>query len=221
MLPVIVEGVRRNFTSSSAFLYSVSLLDESGQRLLVLGLERHEALPIVAALNQLPLPRPETINVMAETLKSLNTGLEGIRIISHSMLPPLYNLCTCQLILHTGETTQELTRQMRPGDAIGLALLMAAPLFASDELFQQQGIVLAADQTPELVFARYLLRQEGIRLPEGKKLRLGYSKTPLRDALVKEFKASLAGKAPIFPEEEMELHKKAYLAFLIGESIQV
>jgi len=76
MILVRVEGVRRNFTVASAILYSVSLIDETGQRLLVFGLERHEALPIVAALNHLTLPRPETINLMAETLILLNSRLE-------------------------------------------------------------------------------------------------------------------------------------------------
>jgi uncharacterized protein YndB with AHSA1/START domain len=52
-------------------------------------------------------------------------------------------------------------------------------------------------------------------LPEGKQLRLGYSKTPLRNALVKEFKATLSGKAPIFPEEDMEQRKQDYLAFVL------
>ena len=218
MIPVRVEGVRRNFTVTSAFLYSVSLIDDTGQRLLVFCLERHEALPIVVALNHLTLPRPETIHLMAETLTLLHSQLSEVHIESHSMLPPLYNLCECQLSFRTGETVQEQTRQMRPGDVVGLALLMEAPIFVSDELFKQMGVLLAEGQTPELVFARYLLKQEGITLPEGKKLRLGHSKTPLRDALVKEFKASLFGKAPIFPEEDMERRKKEYLTFLLGES---
>ncbi|HJT57588.1 MAG TPA: bifunctional nuclease domain-containing protein [Ktedonobacteraceae bacterium] len=217
MIPVSVEGVRRNFTTSSAFLYSVSLIDETGRRMLVLGVERHEALPIVAALNHFTLPRQEAINLLAETLTSLNYTLEEICIESHSMLPPMYNLCRCRFRLRNGETVQEQTRTMRPGDAVGLTLLMEAPLFVSDELFQQMGVPLAEGQMPELVFAKYLLNREGITLPEGKKLRLGYSKTPLRDALVKEFKASLSGKAPIFPEEEVEQRKKEYKAFLLGD----
>ena len=95
---------------------------------------------------------------------------------------------------------------------------MKAPLLVSDELFKQMGGPLAEGQAPELVFARYLLHREGITLPEGKQLRLGHSKTPLRDALVKEFKASLLlGKAPIFPEEDMEQRKKDYLAFVLGK----
>jgi bifunctional DNase/RNase len=220
MIPVSVEGVRRNFGISSVFMYSVSLLDETGKRLLVFHVERHEAWPIVAALNEVTLPRQETINVMADTLKSLNCILEEVCIESHSMIPPLYNLCSCMLRWRTGEGVQEQAMTLRPGDAVGLALLMQAPLLISEEIFQQMGIPLSEGETPELVFARYLLRQEGITLLEGKKLRLGYSGTPLRDALVKEFKASLLGKAPPFPEEDMERRKKDYLAFLLGEDAE-
>ena len=199
MIPVKVEGVRRNFTASSPFLYSASLIDEPGQHLLVFGLERHEAWPIVAALNHLILPRPDAITLMAETLMLLNHELEEVRLESYSMLPPLYHLCQCQLRWHTGSTVQEQTRQMRIGDAIELALLLEAPILVSDELLTQMGVLLSNGRTPELVFARHLLKQEGITVPEDKKLRLGHSKTPLRDALVKEFKASLLGKAPVFP----------------------
>ena len=219
MIPVSVEGVRRNFGIGSVFMYSVSLIDETGHRLLILGVERHEALPIVAALNNLILPRQETINVMVETLKLLNSTLEEVLIEHLSVLPPIYNLCSCVLRWRNRETVQEQVMNVRPGDAVGLALLMETPIFISDELFNQMGIPLAEGQTPELVFARYLLKSEGITLSEGKALRLGHSKTPLRDALVKEFKATLSGKAPPFPEEEMEQRKKAYLAFLLGEEV--
>ncbi|WP_165422894.1 bifunctional nuclease family protein [Ktedonosporobacter rubrisoli] len=218
MIPIKVEGVRRNFIASSPFLYSVSLTDDAGKRLLLFSIERHEALPIVAALNHLTLPRPGTLNLLAETLTLLNTRLEEAYIESFSILPPLYHLCKCRLSFRSGGTKQEQTRQMRPGDLVGLALLMEAPILVSDELFAQMGIPLTDGLTPELVFARYLLKQEGITLPEGQKLRLGFSKTPLRDALVKEFKASFLGKGPIFPEEDMEQRKKEYLAFLLGQS---
>ena len=220
MIPVHVEGVRRNFTASSAFLYSVTLIDESSQRIFIFGIERHEALPIVAALHDLPVPRPQTINVMVDTLRLQGSILEEVRIEHFSMLPPIYNLCSCILHWLNGEVVREQVLNVRPGDVLALALLMEAPLFISDALSQQIGVVLAEGETPELLFARYLLRQEEVTLPEGKTLRLGFGKTPLRDALVKEFRASLQGKAPIFPEEDMEQRKKDYLAFLLGEDIQ-
>lgn len=215
MIPVSVEGVRRNFTTDSPLMYSATLVDESERRIFVFGIERHEALPIVAALHDLPLPRPPTITVMVETLKLLGCTLEEARIEQFSRLPPLYHLCSCVLRWRTGEGSREQALHLRPGDAVALALLMNAPLFISDELASQIGVALAEGETPELLFARYVLRREGIALPEGKQLRLGYSKTPLRDVLVKEFRAALQGKAPVFPEEDLEQRKQDYLAFLL------
>jgi bifunctional DNase/RNase len=197
-------------------MYSVTLIDESQQRIFVFGIERQEALPIVAALHDLPLPRPPTITVMVETLKLLGCALEEVRIEGFSVLPPLYHLCSCVLRWRSGEAVREQALHMRPGDVVALALLMKAPLFISDELANQMGVALAEGETPELFFARYVLKQEGITLPEGKRLRLGFSKTPLRDALVKEFKAALQGKAPPFPEADLEQRKGDYLAFLLG-----
>lgn len=220
MIPVSIEGVRRNFSISSVFMYSVSLIDDSCQRLFIFGIERQEALPLVAALHDLPLPRPQTITVMVETLKLLGSILEEACIEQLSTVPSLYNLCSCVLRWRTGEAVREHALYMRPGDVLALAFLMKAPIFLSDELSKQIGVGLAEGETPELFFARYILRQEGVRLAEGKKLRLGFSKTPLRDALVKEFKASLLGKAPPFPEEDMEQRKKNYLAILLGEETQ-
>jgi len=221
MIPVSIEGVRRNFTTSSVFMYSVILIDESRQRVYIFGIERQEALPIVAALHDLPLPRPQTINMMVDTLKLLNSTLEEVHIENFSMLPPLYNLCSCMLRWHNDETVREQALILRPGDVLALALLLKAPLFISEEVANQIGSALPEGGTPELVFAWYLLKQEGVTLPESKKLRLGFSKTPLRDALVKEFKASLQGKAPPFPEEDMEQRKRDYLAFLLGEGGQI
>src|SRR5437588_720106 len=129
MIPVSIEGVRRNFGISSVFMYTVTLIDETGQRIFNILVERHEALPIVAALHNLPLPRPQTINVMANTLKF------------HS-----------------------------------------------------------------------------ITLPEVQTLLMGFSKTAMGDARLKELKASLAGKAPPFPEENLEQRKKDSLTFLLGSA---
>lgn len=221
MVPVSVEGVRRNFTTSAPLMYSVTLMDENNRRIFVFSIERHEALPIVAALHDWTLPRPQIVNVMAETLKLLNSTLEEVRIEDYSMLPPVYHLCSCVLRWRTSETVRDQALNMRAGDVVALALLMKAPVWISDELAKKIGVPLPEGETPELLFARFVLRQEGITLSEGKKLRLGFSKTPLRDALVKEFKASLQGKAPIFPEEDVEQRKKDYLAFILGEEVRV
>jgi bifunctional DNase/RNase len=214
MIPVSVEGVRRNFTISSVFMYTVTLVDEPGRRMFNLGVERHEALAIVAALHHLTLPRPQTINLLADTLAFHSVALDEIRL--ERVRPSPIFLVTATLLWRPSDNrTREQTRDMRPGDAIGLALLMESPFVLSDDLAQQTGTTLADGKTPELCMIDELLKREGIVLPEGKKLRLGYSKTPMRDALVKEFKASLLGKAPPFPEEDLAQRKKDLLSFLL------
>src|SRR5579885_2097045 len=161
MIPVSIEGVRRNFTTDSPLMYSVTLIDESRQRLFIFGIERQEALPIVAALHDLPVPRPQTITLMVDTLKLLGWTLEEGRIEQFSMLPPLYHLCSCVLRWRSGEAVREQALYMRAGDVVALVLLMKAPLFVSEELAGQIGVALAEGETPELMFARYILRQIG------------------------------------------------------------
>ena len=68
----------------------------------------------------------------------------------------------------------------------------------------------AAEQDDLRAFYRTLRQQAG----------LGHEGA-LRDALVKEFKADLLGKASPFPEEDREQRKQDYLAFLLGDSVQL
>jgi len=217
MIPVSIEGVRRNFGISSVFMYTVTLIDETGQRIFNILVERHEALPIVAALHNLPLPRPQTINVMANTLKFHSITLAEMCLERISM-SPVYLLSTVLRWHKDDKSETEQKLDMSPGDALGLALLTGCPLLFSDELAKQLGVPLSEGQTPELYLINDLLRREGITLPEGKNLRMGFSKTPMRDALLKEFKASLLGKAPPFPEENLEQRKKDFLTFLLGSA---
>ena len=217
MVPVRIEGVRRNFGISSAYMYSVTLIDEAEQRLFVFGVERYEALPIVAALHNLPLPRPQTINAMVDTLKFNCVTLAEVRIEDFNSLSFVYLLSTTLLWRNSDGSESGQKLDLRPADALGLVALTSCPLFISDKL-AERGVRMAQGKTPEIYMIEDLLRREGITLSEGKKLRLGHSKTPMRDALVKEFKASLLGKAPPFPEEDMEQRKQELLTFLLGEN---
>lgn len=217
MVSVSVEGVRRNFGISSVYMYTVALVDETEGRIFNVGVERHEALPIVAALHGLDLPRPQTINFMTETLSLHSMALKEMQLeyICRTPIYPFAAFTTLRWLNSSGdEVIQKL--ELRPGDAIGLALLMHAPLFLSDEL-ARGGVILQEGETPELYLLHDLFKREGISVPADKKLRLGFSKTPMRDALVKEFKASLLGKAPPFPEADLEQRKAELLAFVLGD----
>ncbi len=214
MIPVHFEGVRRNFGISCVYMYTVTLLDETGQRMFNVLLERHEALSIVAALHNLSQPRPQTINMMVETLKFQNIALEEMCLEQISPSPS-YLFSATLLWRNSDQSQREQKLEMRPGDALGLALLTGSRLLFSETLAQQMGVPLLEGQTPERYLIEDVLKREEIVVPAEKKLRLGYSKTPMRDALVKEFKAALLGKAPPFPEEDLEQRKKGYLAFIL------
>jgi bifunctional DNase/RNase len=215
MLTMHVEGVRRNFGISSVFMYSVSLLDATEQRMLTIGVERHEAIPIVAALHHLTLPRPQAINVLADTMTHLGFTLAVIQI--ERVLPSPLFLFAVRLQWRDadgGERTEE--RTMTPGDAIGLAVLLECPIALVGEA-EHYTVALAEGQTPELYWIGDFLKRQGID-PDGKRLRLGFSKTPMRDAFTKEVKAALLGKTPPFPEEDLEQRKRDYIALLVGDN---
>jgi len=112
----------------------------------------------------------------------------------YSLLPSRSHLCTDRLVWHAGGIQREQIRDMSAGDALGLARLLEAPLFVSDERPSQRRFLWPEAQMSELIFASYLLKQE--RFASLEKLRPGYEETPLHDALVKELRACVPGKAP-------------------------
>jgi hypothetical protein len=79
---------------------------------------------------------------------------------------------------------------------------------------------LRLGKTPELYYAEQLLRHEGITLPGGKKLRLGYSKVPARDSVIKEVKATLSGMQQPPGKKEFERARKNYLKFVLGDDFE-
>ncbi len=214
MITMNIEGVRRNFWRSD--LYIVSLVDEAGQRLLNIAIGQQEAYVIVMAVHGLDSPRPMTLHFMANAFKALNVVLEEVRIeqLPRSPLPFFYAVAQ----LRNSETVQEL--DVRPSDALGLAVLLGSPISVSEQLLEDVGVILPEGKTPELYYAEQLLKHEGIVLPEGKKLRLGYSKVPARDAVVKEIRATLSGIPQPLGEKELEQARKNYLKFVLGDDFE-
>ncbi|OAT86154.1 DUF151 domain-containing protein [Desulfotomaculum copahuensis] len=214
MFEVNIEGVRRNFMISSAFMYTATLVDDTKKRMVLFFIERHEAIPIVAKLHGFPLMRPHTINVFNDTMKFNNLKLMGIQAEDFLTSPKF--LLDVRLVWKNTNGTEDIQQiQMSPGDTVGLAVLTECKLLLSSK-FEPMFITLEDDMTPELYQIHDLIRREGIVLPEGKKIRLGANKTPMLNFLIKEFKASQFGKAPVFPEENQSQIKKEYLEFLIG-----
>jgi bifunctional DNase/RNase len=127
------------------------------------GIERHEVLPIVAALHHLRLPRPPTLHVLLDTLVLHDITLAAIQL--DDLRPsPIYLFTATLRWWDAGGRDWEQQRDLRPGDAIGLALLTGCPLLLADELAQRLGVTLTEGQTAETSLLDDLLRREGLVL---------------------------------------------------------
>jgi bifunctional DNase/RNase len=213
MVPMTVEGVRRSFHRND--LYIVSLVDEDARRLFNFVIGQPAAYEMAMALHHIEAPRPTTLRFMAQALQSTGVVLEEVCIeqFRPSPLPVFY----ATAYLRNGENVQPLALDVRPSDALGLALLLNSPISVAADLLANMSIELPEGKTPEIHYAEQALALEGIALPEGKKLRLGYSKTPARDAVLKEIKSLLLGMPQAPGEKEFEQAKRAYLVYLLGE----
>ncbi|SRR5581483_2979867 len=211
MVAVTIEGVRRSFWRHDTYI--VSLWHEGERRLLDIGIGQQEAYTLVMEMQHIASPRPTTLHLMVNTFKALGVMVEEVRIESFatSPLPVFYAVVR----LGQGDMVQEL--DARPSDALGLAAFTQCPIVVKEDVLERVGIVLPEGQTPELHYAEQLLKHERIVLTEGKKLRLGYSKTPARDAVIREVKAALLGIPEPSGEKEFEQAKENYLAFLLGQ----
>jgi bifunctional DNase/RNase len=216
MVAVTIEGVRRSFWRHD--FYVVNLWDEAGRRLLGIAIGQAEAYTLVMELNHMEAPRPTALHLLVNALRALEVVVEEVRIEGYKVSPIPF---ICAVVrLRQGDNVQEL--DARPSDALGLVAMLKCPLTASEELLEKIGVVLPEGQTPEQHYAEDLLKREGIALPEEKQLRLGFSKAPAREALVKEVRATLLGiPLPQVPSEvEAEKAKKEYLRFLLGDDYE-
>lgn len=108
---------------------------------------------------------------------------------------------------------------VRPSDALGLAVQMECPVFVAEDLFEQLGVVLPEGKSIDLFFAEQFLEREGLTLPDGKTLQFNFDKEQQRAAILKEIEelkeSNRQKKTP--PAEKRERAKQRYLAFLMGE----
>lgn len=214
MTTMTIEGVRHSFWSND--YYTVSLWNEAERRLFDMSIGQPEAYVLVMERHHLPSLRPATIHLMVNAFKALNITIEEVRIEGYQTSPiPFF----CAVVrLHNGETVQEI--DARPSDALCLAAMSDCPIVVADELLNTTGITLEEGKTPEQYYAEQLLKREKLALPEGKKLRLGYNKTPARDAVLKEVKAALHGIPQPPTVDEYKQARHAYLAFLLGDNYE-
>jgi bifunctional DNase/RNase len=131
MIEVTVAGLGIAPPSSVPLLL---LKERDGERVLPVGIGPLEAQAIVMPLQGVHPPRPMTHDIFVEILVSLGGHLRRVEITD--LIESTFH---ARLMLETAG--QERSYDIRPSDAVALAVRTETPIFVSEDVFDQAGIV--------------------------------------------------------------------------------
>jgi bifunctional DNase/RNase len=121
--------------------YVVILQEKEGERVLPIWIGHTEAEAIVAQMHNIKRPRPYTHDLC----KSIIQGLGGT--LRRVVITRVENN-TYYAEMHLAGAGQPVQLDARPSDAIAVALRLAAPIFADDELLAVLEIGSAEESAP-------------------------------------------------------------------------
>jgi bifunctional DNase/RNase len=110
------------------------LKERDGERVLPVGIGPLEAQAIVMPLQGVHPPRPMTHDIFVEILGSLGGHLRRVEITD--LIDSTFH---ARLMLESGG--QERSYDIRPSDAVALAVRTETPIFVAEDVFDQAGIV--------------------------------------------------------------------------------
>ncbi|MBV9328582.1 MAG: bifunctional nuclease family protein [Chloroflexi bacterium] len=131
MIEVTVAGLGIAPPSSLPLLL---LKERQGERVLPVGIGPNEAQAIVMPLQGVRPPRPMTHDIFVEVMASLGAHLRRVEITD--LIESTFH---ARLMLETGG--QERTYDIRPSDAVALAVRTETPIFVAEAVFDQAGIL--------------------------------------------------------------------------------
>jgi bifunctional DNase/RNase len=118
----------------------VILKDMEGKRFLPILIGPFEATAIALALDNTPVPRPLSHDLMRTLLDTMHAKLE--HIVIHDLKDSTF---FAKLVVRTNGTTEEI--DARPSDSIALALRMQAPIFVTDKIVLEES---TPDKKPDV-----------------------------------------------------------------------
>lgn len=131
MIQVTVAGLGIAPPSTTPLLL---LKERDGERVLPVGIGPLEAQAIVLPLQGVHPPRPLTHDIFVEILSSLGGHLRRVEIVD--LIDSTFH---ARLMLETGG--EERTYDIRPSDAVALAVRTETPIFVAEAVFDQAGII--------------------------------------------------------------------------------
>jgi bifunctional DNase/RNase len=131
MIEVTVAGLGIAPPSSLPLLL---LKERDGERVLPVGIGPLEAQAIVMPLQGTRPPRPMTHDIFVEIIGSLGARLRRVEITQ--LVESTFH---ARLLLEVGG--EERSYDIRPSDAVALAVRTETPIFVAEDVFDQAGIV--------------------------------------------------------------------------------
>jgi RNA polymerase sigma factor (sigma-70 family) len=126
------EGQELPITPYSTTPYVIILYDEAGRRLIPIWIGPHEGQCIAMGLSDFAMSRPLTYNFFSSLLQGINARVEEVRVVALKK-----DTFYAVVKMRCGKKTCEI--DARPSDAIALAVLNDAPIFAAEEVLETAG----------------------------------------------------------------------------------
>jgi bifunctional DNase/RNase len=136
VIEVVVVGLGVAPPSTSPLLL---LKERQGERVLPIGIGPLEAHAIAMPLQGVRPPRPMTHDVFADVIRHLGGHVLRIEIVEL-----VDNTFHARLILD--RAGQEHAVDIRPSDAVALAIRTEAPMFAAESVLDQAGILTGQEE---------------------------------------------------------------------------
>ncbi|HEY7564340.1 MAG TPA: bifunctional nuclease family protein [Acidimicrobiia bacterium] len=144
-IPVEVVGVRVELPSNTPI---VLLREQSGSRYLPIWIGAPEAQAIVAALEGVEPPRPQTHDLLRLIVETLGAQIDRVDVVELRD-----NVYYADLIMSRDGQAYHLSS--RPSDAIALAVRAQAPVFVAPQVLLDAGIEFPEETAEEDEIERF------------------------------------------------------------------
>jgi hypothetical protein len=140
MIEMELTGVRVELPTNQPI---VLLRERSGERYLPIWIGAAEAAAIALSLQGVATPRPMTHDLLKTILEDLAVQVDKITVTE-------LRESTFYAQIEMRRNGDRFEISSRPSDAIALAVRMAIPIFASEEVLDEAGILIPAEEEDEV-----------------------------------------------------------------------
>ncbi|MGH2461356.1 MAG: bifunctional nuclease family protein [Chloroflexota bacterium] len=137
MVEMVVESVRVNLQT---YQRVVVLKEKGTERYLPIWIGNTEADAIVIQLQNVPVPRPQTHDLLKSVISEL--GAKVIRVVVNDLSDDVFY---ARVNIDVGGKQVEI--DSRPSDAIALAVRVQAPIFAEETVLDKAAVAIDSEQT--------------------------------------------------------------------------